>query len=206
MYRVYEQVLAMVPEHAQAAHNHAIVANALAGQPAMADPDRNDDEGGPEAPAVDEASPRNDPATTRPIARAAGGEQQRSARTASDDVGRLPSSAEHYQGAYAAPENPAEAPSVLALPGQAHEPVERPSGDAYVQAVLVPVPEVISAEEKNQMMEQWLREVPDDPIGLLRNKLKLRHLRAVQVPEIEAPAIRAWNVAGIEPPVPGSPW
>ncbi|MDP4651389.1 MAG: hypothetical protein NWS56_06535, partial [Haliea sp.] len=45
----------------------------------------------------------------------------------------------------------------------------------------VPVPELSLEEaERNQAMEQWLRRVPDDPSGLLREKFRYESLKRQQ--------------------------
>ena len=48
----------------------------------------------------------------------------------------------------------------------------------------VPVPELSMEEaERNQAMEQWLRRVPDDPSGLLREKFRYESRKRQQEPE-----------------------
>jgi Ca-activated chloride channel family protein len=37
--------------------------------------------------------------------------------------------------------------------------------------------------ERNQAMEQWLRRVPDDPSGLLREKFRYESRKRQQEPE-----------------------
>ena len=42
-------------------------------------------------------------------------------------------------------------------------------------------------EELNQVMEQWLRQIPDDPGGLLRRKFYYENELRDKVPEVTQP-------------------
>lgn len=58
---------------------------------------------------------------------------------------------------------------------------ERPAQPGSLQNV--PVPELSMEEaERNQAMEQWLRRVPDDPSGLLREKFRYESRKRQQQP------------------------
>ncbi len=43
-----------------------------------------------------------------------------------------------------------------------------------------PVSEVEPPDEKELAMKQWLRQIPDDPAGLLRRKFMVEHLNRMR--------------------------
>lgn len=57
---------------------------------------------------------------------------------------------------------------------QAEASEDEPSQEGQ-QQVMQMTPEMQEQKEANQALEQWLRKVPDDPSGLLRNKFQYEH-------------------------------
>ena len=144
----YEQALERQPELSAALHNKALVEEALrqrqtqqqSGEPGQQQPSREEEGGEPNAPPTGQAA---EPPPSQP------GQANRPGEAG--DNGE-PQAAENDDNAATTPPDGASAPDSGAAAGPLAE------------------EDLGSADERRQALEQWLRQIPDDPAELLRRK------------------------------------
>ena len=146
----YEQALERQPELAAAQHNKALVEQALRQREHQQQPGTGDSEEQQE-PAHEQPEVRESPAgqtaesnTAQPAQPGSSGENSENDQT---------------QGTANGAGEDSEPGTDSASPGDA-EPVEQPLAEA----------DLGTAAERRQALEQWLRQIPDDPAELLRRK------------------------------------
>lgn len=147
----YEQALERQPELAAAQHNKALVEEALRqreNQQQSADDDTDEQQ-----PTANEQPEANESSAGQPSEDNAAQPAQPGNTAENGDDSETPDSAN------GAGEDNAEPGTSEQTPDEA-EPVERPRTEA----------DLGTAAERRQALEQWLRQIPDDPAELLRRK------------------------------------
>lgn len=147
----YEQALERQPELAAAQHNKALVEEALRqreNQQQSADEDTDEQQ-----PTANEQPEANESSARQPSEDNAAQPAQPGNTAENGDDSETPGSAN------GAGEDNAQPGTSEQTPDEA-EPVERPRTEA----------DLGTAAERRQALEQWLRQIPDDPAELLRRK------------------------------------
>lgn len=145
----YEQALERQPELAAAQHNKALVEEALRqNQQQFADDDTDEQQ-----PTANEQPEANESSAGQPSEDNAAQPAQPGNTAENGDDSETPGSAN------GAGEDNAQPGTSEQTPDEA-EPVERPRTEA----------DLGTAAERRQALEQWLRQIPDDPAELLRRK------------------------------------
>ena len=144
----YEQAIELQPDLQAAVHNKALIEQLLEQKQAAAEPE-------PETTAESDPPPTEQPT---PLSSSAQGASSTTAHTQDDSSATTPAT----EAPPDAPISPDAAPDANGEPADepADEPTTRPPAPAANQ----------SAEEQRQALEQWLRQIPDNPGELLRRK------------------------------------
>ncbi|WP_212629697.1 VWA domain-containing protein [Pseudomonas sp. KB-10] len=146
----YEQALERQPELAAAQHNKALVEQALRQREHQQQPGTGDSEEQQE-PAHEQPEVRESPAGQTA--------ENNTAQSAQPGSSGENSENDQTQGTANGAGEDSEPGTDSASPGDA-EPVEQPLAEA----------DLGTAAERRQALEQWLRQIPDDPAELLRRK------------------------------------
>lgn len=147
----YEQALERQPELAAAQHNKALVEEALRqreNQQQSADDDTDEQQ-----PTANEQPEANESSARQPSEDNAAQPAQPGNTAENGDDSETPGSANGAGEDNAQPDTSEQTPDEA-------EPVERPRTEA----------DLGTAAERRQALEQWLRQIPDDPAELLRRK------------------------------------
>lgn len=147
----YEQALERQPELAAAQHNKALVEEALRqreNQQQSADEDTDEQQ-----PTANEQPEANESSARQPSEDNAAQPAQPGNTAENGDDSETPGSANGAGEDNAQPDTSEQTPDEA-------EPVERPRTEA----------DLGTAAERRQALEQWLRQIPDDPAELLRRK------------------------------------
>ncbi|UYP31929.1 VWA domain-containing protein [Pseudomonas sp. Z8(2022)] len=147
----YEQALERQPELAAAQHNKALVEEALRqreNQQQSADDDTDEQQ-----PTANEQPEANESSAGQPSEDNAAQPAQPGNTAENGDDSETPGSANGAGEDNAQPDTSEQTPDEA-------EPVERPRTEA----------DLGTAAERRQALEQWLRQIPDDPAELLRRK------------------------------------
>jgi Ca-activated chloride channel family protein len=161
----YDKALAAAPEHADAEYNKALLEKLLAEQEAQqdqrsdADDKPKDQDGGGQSAGEQSSEQTTDEPADNESQSAAdqqpGQDEQDAASSSSEQQSDAPPPAQEREQA-------AQEPAI------AEQEVEASSADAaHAQAN--------SEMENEQATEQWLRQIPDDPGGLLRRKFEYEY-------------------------------
>ena len=157
----FEQALAQAPDHADAQHNYAVVSELLKQAQSANDQDQEgspspNDEGDSESAGEGEGEGRSDDAQQGRASDPAEADQAQDSATG--------------QGSPEAAGQPAEADAS----GAGNERGEDTGSPLSESAAAVDAPD---EEEMRQAMEQWLRQVPDEPGVLLQRKFEYQYRR-----------------------------
>lgn len=162
----YESTLAALPDHADAQHNKELLEKLLQEQQQeQSEPDSKDDQESEEQSGEsggDESSQQSD-------SKPSDSESEDSAQAdpGADEQSASSSSSEQESAAEAPPEEPEQ--TAEEQQAEAEESPAEEAEDAFGAAN--------SELENEQATEQWLRQIPDDPGGLLRRKFEAEYQR-----------------------------
>ena len=141
----YEQAIELQPDLQAAAHNKALIEQLLEQNKARAEPEKTPK---PEPPPAEQPTP---------LSSSAQGASSTTAHNQENSSATTPTA----EAPPDEPTNPDAAPHANGEPGEpGDEPTTRPPAPAANQ----------TSEEQRQALEQWLRQIPDNPSELLRRK------------------------------------
>lgn len=165
--KAYQEVLEVDPEHADARFNHDLLEQLLEQQQREQSSDQEEDDEGKENP--DEGGEGEGES---------GGENQEQNTEQSDGTSNTESE-ESGQGAEPEEQEsePAEESASERGEQQESDPQSRGRRSNDESEPREPNGEQESISESDQALEQWLRRIPEDPAGLIRNKLRLDYRR-----------------------------
>jgi len=176
---IYEAVLRRNPTHSDALHNHTLITARLADEIRDRDKQSHIDERAESLLAVDE-NPEGATEDTAPPE--GGGDEQESEAnrplSASGENGRLQSNSTEL-GSTAASRNATVAGVQVAQAGDNASASQNASPEAPDNTT-----DNFANLQLHQSVEQMLQRVPDDVVGLLRNKLQLRFPRDAEAPPV----------------------
>lgn len=164
----YDETLATLPDHEDARHNKELLEKLLAEQ--QQQQEQNDSESQDDNKSEDQSGESGgDQSDQRSDAKPSDSESEDSAETdpGGDEQSAATSSAEQESAADTEPEQPEE--TTEQQQAEAEEAPAEQADDAFAAAN--------SELENEQATEQWLRQIPDDPGGLLRRKFEAEYQR-----------------------------
>ncbi len=158
----YEKSLELAPGQEDAEHNLALLQQLKEQQQQQQQQNQDQDQQSPES-SQDDSSQNDDSGQDSESGDQSPGQSQ--PQQQNSEQAEAPDQGQEQSGSESAPEEP---PETQAQRGESDE-----QAPGQEQAPPMNVPPINPEElERDQAMEQWLRRVPDDPSGLLREKFR----------------------------------
>ncbi len=178
----YDAVLEQDPDHADAAYNRDIVEQALKQQQAQADADQQPPEDAQQSPSDQQAQTDDQQNQQQSESDQASSAEQ--AQPTQSQSQQSPDSREQAEQSTAQEDSEQQSESMEQQPqAQAEDQRAEANQEAMSQSSQAEMQD--REQDMNQQAEaQWLRRIPDDPGGLLRNKFRYQYSREAK-PEQE---------------------